>query len=121
MRAGLAFLAQRGLLDLRDGEEGVRLDWAGHRAERVRLDAAALTAARRRPLARLAHVLAYVNGVGCRRRHLLAYFGEAAPARCGRCDVCLGRHRPEVVTPSDEPLRFGGSALRDARGEHGIS
>jgi ATP-dependent DNA helicase RecQ len=34
----------------------------------------------------------------------LAHFGEPAPPRCGRCDVCLGHHRPAAVTPADEPL-----------------
>ena len=33
---------------------------------------------------------------------MLAYFGERSAARCGTCDVCLGRHRPLVVTPEDE-------------------
>ena len=33
----------------------------------------------------------YATGVGCRHRHLAAYFGDAYPAAdCGACDVCLG-------------------------------
>jgi ATP-dependent DNA helicase RecQ len=32
----------------------------------------------------------YASGVGCRHRHLLAYFGETyGPAECGACDYCL--------------------------------
>ena len=45
----------------------------------------------------------YVRARTCRRQFLLAYFGETAPARCGRCDRCLAR--PDgLVTPADEPL-----------------
>jgi len=104
LAAGLRFLADRELLEHRAGGVGQRIDWVVPRSERPPVSRRELDAARRRPLARLAHVLRYVDGVGCRRRHLLAYFGEPAPARCGRCDVCLGRHRPRVVTPADEAL-----------------
>jgi ATP-dependent DNA helicase RecQ len=31
----------------------------------------------------------YATGNECLRRRLLAYFGEAPPAYCGRCSVCL--------------------------------
>src|SRR5690606_19314904 len=72
--------------------------------EKAALDAGALARARRRALARLDDVLRYAGSLHCRRQHLLHYFGEASPARCGRCDVCLGRHRPAAVTPEDEPL-----------------
>jgi ATP-dependent DNA helicase RecQ len=48
-------------------------------------------------------MLRYARSVTCRRHFLLSYFGERSPERCGACDVCLGRHRPAVVTPADEP------------------
>src|SRR5690606_2556565 len=76
----------------------------GPRTQKAALDAAALGRSRRRALARLDDVLRYAGSLHCRRRHLLHYFGEASPPRCGRCDVCLGRHRPAAVTPEDEPL-----------------
>jgi ATP-dependent DNA helicase RecQ len=103
LMAGLRFLEERGLVRTRTGQGELAVEWLVDRAERAPIDRAELAAARGRPLARLAHMLAYVEGVGCRRRHLLAYFGEPAPAHCGRCDVCLGRHRPRTVTPADEP------------------
>ncbi|HEX9952577.1 MAG TPA: ATP-dependent DNA helicase RecQ [Rubricoccaceae bacterium] len=103
--AGLAFLAERALVDLQPAGAGsVRLVWAGPRTDRAPVDARSLDRARARALARLDEVVAYASGVGCRRQHLLAHFGEPAPPRCGRCDVCLGSLRPATVTPRDEPL-----------------
>jgi ATP-dependent DNA helicase RecQ len=37
---------------------------------------------------RLAMVRGYAETAGCPRRYLLTSFGEPAPERCGRCDVC---------------------------------
>ena len=100
--AGLDYLAARGLLEVVRADAGIRVDWLQARSKRAPIDAAALDRTRRAAAARLDDVLAYANAVGCRRQHLLAYFGEPAPPRCGRCDVCLGRHRPETLTPDDE-------------------
>jgi ATP-dependent DNA helicase RecQ len=33
------------------------------------------------------------SGNQCRSQALLSYFGETAPKRCGKCDVCLERNR----------------------------
>jgi len=39
----------------------------------------------------LRHMERYASGVGCRHRHLSAYFGDhLADTSCGACDVCLG-------------------------------
>jgi ATP-dependent DNA helicase RecQ len=46
-------------------------------------------------LEKLTDVQRYARGRGCRRRALLAYFGEhGAPLRCDACDRCLGRLDP---------------------------
>ncbi len=103
LRAGLDYLAQRGLVDVRDPSVGLVLDWKMPRGRHAPVDAPALDRARRLVQARFDEVVRYATSVGCRRQHLLTYFGEPAPSRCGRCDVCLGRHRPTVVEPSDEP------------------
>lgn len=123
---GLAFLAERGLLAYHAEEEAhsaagrlLRFRLAGPRTQSVPLDVAALRRSRRRAEARLADVRRYARALSCRRHFLLGYFGEPAPAHCGRCDVCLGRHRPALVTPEDEPAlrRLLAETARGARPE----
>jgi len=55
---------------------------------RDHLDLSAAARLRRHARAKLAAVLRYAGGRGCRRRALLGYFGEAAPGACGSCDRC---------------------------------
>ncbi len=99
---GLAYLAERDLLAVHPPAEGLRVVFLGPRTEKAALDAAALARQRRHAAERLDDVLRYARALTCRRQYLLRYFGEDSPSRCGRCDVCLGRHRAEVVTPADE-------------------
>ncbi len=100
---GLDFLAEHDLLAYLPPGDDLRVALTGPRTDRVPLDVAALRAGRRRALARLDDMLRYARSITCRRHFLLSYFGEPSPERCGTCDVCLGRHRPPVVTPEDEP------------------
>ncbi len=100
---GLAFLAARGLVETRAADGMLVLEWTAPRAAAPPTDAGALRASRERALARLADVVSYASSLGCRRRYLRAYFGEAAPANCGACDVCRGRTRAATVVPADEP------------------
>ncbi|GMQ81416.1 MAG: hypothetical protein BMS9Abin05_0847 [Rhodothermia bacterium] len=58
---------------------------------------------RRHSARRLLEMLSYAMSSSCRRRQLLAHFGEFKGPRCGTCDVCLGRHRSFV--PSEENER----------------
>jgi len=101
---GLEFLAQHDLLQHHPPGAVQRYRLLGARSQRVHIDRRALEENRRRAHARFEHVVRYARAITCRRRFLLAYFGESAPERCGSCDVCLGRHRPPVITPDDEPL-----------------
>ena len=98
----LAHLADYGALDAVDLAEAPGIRWREPRRAVAPVDAAALRRARLRAERHLGYVVGYTRAVGCRRRHLLAYFDQRAPARCGRCDLCLGRHRPTAVTPEDE-------------------
>jgi len=63
---GDAVLLQRMIEESESGEERKRL-------ERRKLDA----------------LIGYCESTACRRQTLLAYFGEAHPGDCGRCDNCL--------------------------------
>ena len=101
---GLAFLEERGLLRWQPPGASTLVQFAEPRTARLPVDDVAVRRAKRRAERQLDHTLRYARSVTCRRRFLLAYFGEASPERCGRCDVCLGRHRPVVVTPADEPV-----------------
>ncbi|MEO0856890.1 MAG: ATP-dependent DNA helicase RecQ [Bacteroidota bacterium] len=102
--AGLRFLQEHGLIAYLGPTAGLALTFLGPRTAQADLDHAALDATRTRARRRLGYVERYAQAATCRRRFLLGYFGEAAPDRCGRCDVCLGRHRPATVTPADEPV-----------------
>jgi ATP-dependent DNA helicase RecQ len=64
---------------------------------RRRADLQPLRRLRRGALDRLRAVDRYARSRGCRRRTLLAYFGEEAPAHCGACDRCLARSGPHVA------------------------
>lgn len=101
---GLDFLRQRGIIDWRDPEHGLRLEMLTARASRLPIDDLTIRRDQRRAEKRLKDLLRYARSVTCRRHFLLTYFGASSPAQCGRCDVCLGRHEAVVITPEDEPL-----------------
>ena len=74
--------------------------------------------------ARLQAMIAFAETTGCRRRPLLAYFGEEVAAdNCGRCDNCLsgGREQMDLTIPAQKFLScavrtgqiFGASHLID--------
>jgi ATP-dependent DNA helicase RecQ len=72
--------------------------------------------------ARLREVLAFAESGVCRRRQLLAHFGEEHPGSCGRCDVCAGEVLLEDATQEARKLlsaavrtgeRFGAHHLAD--------
>lgn len=102
VRAGLTHLSDRGLVQVLPPSAGRLVSWNEPRARALPLDGPQLAASRERALARLDDVVRYARGLGCRRAHLLAYFGEAYQPPCGRCDVCLGRLTPRVLLPTDE-------------------
>jgi len=54
-------------------------------------------------MSKLRAVARYATGRGCRRRSLLAYFGEVAPSRCGGCDRCTGASTPDLLVSIEHP------------------
>ncbi|MEZ4701762.1 MAG: ATP-dependent DNA helicase RecQ [Rhodothermales bacterium] len=100
----LDFLQERQMAEWQPPDGGMRVQFALPRPDRLRPDEVPSRTALQRGTARLKDMVRYARSEGCRRRHLLAYFGEDAPDRCGRCDVCLGRHRPPALGPSDASL-----------------
>jgi ATP-dependent DNA helicase RecQ len=99
---GLAALARTGSLKVLEGslegEEGTEGHPGGSHFLRVgvrsRLDPAPALRLRRAALDKLRAVRRYAEVRACRRRAILAYFGEDAPYRCGACDGCLSGGRP---------------------------
>ncbi len=57
---------------------------------------------------RLNALLGLAEALGCRRRRLLAYFGEAPESDCGHCDLC---DRPPETFDGTEPVRMALSAI----------
>ena len=102
LASGMDFLSQQGLLSWR--EAGVTLRFNHPRSERLVVDDLAIQRSRRRAERRLDDMLRYTHAARCRRRFLLGYFGEEHAGKCGRCDVCLGRHPAEDIHAHDEPL-----------------
>ena len=62
---------------------------------------------RRKAEEKLAHVIAYGNNAGCRRRFLLRYFDEDYREKnCGNCDGCVKREPIEIISEFDLPPRI---------------
>ena len=101
IRKGLDYLAERGLLEWRAPGRAIHLEMTHPRAQQWPVPGDAVAEARARAEARLQAMIDYAQSASCRRQQLLAYFGEDSTP-CGRCDVCLGRHDPDPVTPADE-------------------
>ena len=78
---------------------------------------------RRAALDQLRQMIDYAQRDGCRRRTMLAYFGENLPGEdCGGCDICRGEvERVEATVPAQMALsamvrtggRFGSAHLAD--------
>ncbi len=103
---GGSFAAARTTLDLLQGmgllgwrDEGARSGYLpvqpDARAAELPVDWQRLAARRALELRKLRRMERYAYQGGCRRRFLLAYFGEQFGRwRCGGCDRCLSRSSP---------------------------
>jgi ATP-dependent DNA helicase RecQ len=107
LTAALRGLEDRGFLQFRpaDRRGGVELLRPG---EPLALDEAGLRARRAREYGKLDKMIDY-TGAGCRRRYVIAYFGETPPFEaCGTCDQCRrgGQQAdsPRPLSPSEEEV-----------------
>ena len=104
VQSGLDYLQAQQVLRWRPPGVHLHVRLIHPRAQKLPVDGRRVRDARMRAERRLDSMLRYARSVVCRRRLVLLYFGETSPERCGRCDICMGRHRPEVVTGADEPI-----------------
>lgn len=78
----------------RDGDpaEGIALYGPSdlRRALSWAADGAGSEAVRAVQMTKTRQLFAFLNGRGCRRQSVRAYFGETGADTCGECDICLG-------------------------------
>jgi ATP-dependent DNA helicase RecQ len=93
LRRALFALADEGLIAYRPPERGrvIRPVDPSLTRDELRVDFALVQKLALGEKTMLRAMSAYAYSKGCRRRHLLGYFGERAPFRCSACDVCRGR------------------------------
>jgi ATP-dependent DNA helicase RecQ len=83
---------------------GTRLLKPEVRGPQLELDAAKLREKERRDRAKLKLMIDFAYARTCRQQAILRYFGEADPARCGNCDICLETAGPSRAPTADEAL-----------------
>jgi ATP-dependent DNA helicase RecQ len=87
-RNALDALAERGILEVEWEESGCRVLQRGLDPAHLPVDWTSEHRVKRRLTTQLAQIEAYAVAGGCRRRHLLEYFGDTHAGRCGGCDRC---------------------------------
>jgi ATP-dependent DNA helicase RecQ len=89
---------------------GTRVLQPDVRGHQLKLDAAKLREKERRDRAKLKMMIDFAYARECRQQAILRYFGEADPARCGNCDICLETAGP-ARSPSEEEALIVRKAL----------
>ena len=92
-RAALEALAESGVIELEWEEAGCRVLQRGLDPDALPVDWLLQHQITHRLRTQLAQVEEYALAGGCRRRHLLDYFGDALTTPCTGCDRCHGRRR----------------------------
>ncbi|HEX7518373.1 MAG TPA: RecQ family ATP-dependent DNA helicase [Chthoniobacterales bacterium] len=108
LSSSLHVLDREGYLDRFDipgrRVRGTRLLQPEVRGHQLKLDAAKLREKERRDRAKLKLMIEFAYARTCRQQAILRYFGEADPARCGNCDICLETAGPSRAPTADEAL-----------------
>ena len=95
-------------------EPTIRFLQPRHRLTRQEVDWQKYEFLRERSEQRLREMLRYVDSQEvCRSLFIQQYFGEKAHEPCGRCDVCIGRHKTKVS--DDEYSTLQAAILRQIR------
>jgi ATP-dependent DNA helicase RecQ len=83
---------------------GTRLLKPEVRGPQLQLDADRLREKEQRDRAKLKLMVDFAYARTCRQQAILRYFGEADPARCGNCDICLETAGPSRAPDAGEAL-----------------
>lgn len=87
-RQALDALAESGILEVEWEEAGCRVLQRGLDPARLPVDWASHHRVKHRLRTQLGQIEAYALAPGCRRKHLVDYFGDTLAGRCGGCDRC---------------------------------
>ena len=108
LSSALHILDREGYIDRFDlpgrrvrGTRLLKPEVSGHQ---LKLDRAKLAEKERRDRAKLKLMVDFAYARQCRQQAILKYFGEADPALCGNCDVCLETAGPTRGPTEDEAL-----------------
>jgi ATP-dependent DNA helicase RecQ len=109
-------LEEAGAVEVLPSGEVAQADHAPEHAEAIRAAAEAEEKRRSFDRSRVDMMRGYAETQGCRRAHVLSYFGEPFEPPCGHCDNCEAGHGvPE--TAGDEPFAVGARVAHGQWGE----
>jgi ATP-dependent DNA helicase RecQ len=123
VEAAARYLARAGYLRDSDGiYEALRPGVDFDAPPPVPIDPEALAMRARVERDKLSHMVGYAYATTCRRRYLLAYFGDEdarAMSTCAGCDVCSGEGRRSLADDEAQAVRTALSLIGRLRGRFG--
>lgn len=98
----LDLLSEQGLVETYKADGGDAFSLPAPRERRLQFDGRRISRMNAHAASRLKDMVDYAQAETCRRRRLLAHFGEYSIRDCGRCDICMGRHKRFVPGTDNE-------------------